>query len=138
MPQTTRQRARKRLFVRKTKRATRVGFLTVWRVVLLLVMLGLLAFCGAWILFVRAFNAQHLSEVITRQLEEKFNRPVMISSLELKFINTLELKGFYVVDTVGEPGKAFVSADSVTLHFDLLPLLEHKLIIHEVTLNASE
>ncbi len=136
MPKTTRQRARKRLFVRKTKRATRVGFLTVWRAVLLLVMLGLLAFCGAWILFVRAFNAQHLSEVITRQLEEKFNRPVMISSLELKFINTLELKGFYVVDTVGEPGKAFVSADSVTLHLDLLPLLEKKLVIHEVTLNA--
>ena len=60
----------------------------------------------------------------------------MISSLELKFINTVELKGFYVVDTVGEPGKAFVSADSVTLHLDLLPLLEKKLVIHEVTLNA--
>ncbi len=133
---TTRRRARKRLFFRITKRITRVSFLTVWRMVLLLVMTGLLLFCVAWIVFVRVFNAQHVSEVITRQLEEKFNRPVMISSLELKFINTLELKGFYVVDTVGEPGKAFVSADSVTLHLDLLPLLEKKLVIHEVTLNA--
>lgn len=136
MSPNVRQRARKRLFVRKTKRATHVGFLTLWRVVLLLAMVGLLAFCTAWIIFVRAFNAQHISEVITRQLEEKFNRPVMISSLELKFINTLELKGFYVVDTVGEPGKAFMSAESVTLHLDLLPLLENKLVIHEVTLNA--
>ena len=136
MPQKFRQRARKRLFLRKTKHATRASFLTAGRVVLFLVMVGLLAFCTAWVLFVRAFNAQHMSEVITRQLEEKFNRPVMISSLELKFINTLELKGFYVVDTVGDPGKAFVSADSVTLHLDLLPLLEKKLVIHEVTLNA--
>ncbi len=136
MPEKFRQRARKRLLIRKTKHATRASMLTVWRVVLILVMAGLLAFCGAWIVFVRAFNAQHISEMITRQLEEKFNRPVMISSLELKFINTLELKGFYVVDTVGEPGKAFVSADSVTLHLDLLSLLEKKLVIHEVTLNA--
>ena len=136
MPKNIHQRARKRLFLHKTKHITRASFLTAGRVVLLLVMVGLLVFCAAWIMFVRAFNAQHISEVITRQLEEKFNRPVMISSLELKFINTLELKGFYVVDTVGEPGKAFVSAESVTLHLDLLPLLEKKLVIHEVTLNA--
>ena len=136
MPKNIRQRARRRLFFRKTKLATRAGFSMAGRVILLLAMLALLAFCMAWIIFVRAFNAQHISEVITRQLEEKFNRPVMISSLELKFINTLELKGFYVVDTVGEPGKAFVSAESVTLHVDLLPLLENKLVIHEVTLNA--
>lgn len=136
MSKKFRQRARKRLLLRKTKHATRISMLTVGRVVLLLTMAGLLVFCVAWIMFVRAFNAQHISEVITRQLEEKFNRPVMISSLELKFINTLELKGFYVVDTVGEPGKAFVSADSVTLHLDLLPLLEKRLVIHEVTLNA--
>ena len=136
MPKNIHQRARKRLLIRKTKHATRMSFLTVGRVVLLLVMAGLLMFCVAWIVFVRAFNAQYISEMITRQLEEKLNRPVMISSLELKFINTLELKGFYVVDTVGEPGRAFMSAKSVTLHVDLLALLEKKLVIHEVTLNA--
>lgn len=135
MPEKFHQRARKRLLLRKTKHATRRSFLTAGRVVLLLVMAGLLVFCMAWIVFVRTFNAQHISEMITHQLEEKLNRPVMISSLELKFINTLELKGFYVVDTVGEPGKAFMSAKSVTLHLDLLPLLEKKLVIHEVTLN---
>ncbi len=132
----TRKRARKRLFIRKTKRATKAGLLTVWRLVLFAVMLLLLLGCVAWILFLRAFNAQHISEVITQQLQARLNRPVRISSLELKFINTLELKGFTVLDTVGEPGQAFVSADSVTLAFDLLPLLEHKLVVHEVTLNA--
>ena len=70
MPEKFRQRARKRLLIRKTKHATRASMLTVWRVVLILVMAGLLAFCGAWIVFVRAFNAQHISEMITRQLEE--------------------------------------------------------------------
>lgn len=136
MKHTTRKRARKRLFIRKTKRATKASFLTAWRLCLFAVMLLLLLFCVAWIFFLRAFNAQHISEVITLQLQKQLNRPVRISSLELKFLNTLELKGFTILDTVGEPGQALVSADSVTLAFELLPLFEKKLVIHEVTLNA--
>lgn len=136
MTNTTRSRAKKRLLIRKTKRATKASMLTAWKLCLFAVMVLLLLGCITWILFLRAFNAQHISEVITEQLQKKLNRPVRISSLELKFINTLELKGFTVLDTVGEPGQALVAADSVTLAFELLPLLEKKLVIHEVTLNA--
>ena len=131
-----RQRAKKRLFVRKTKYYSKASFLTAWRLVLFAAMLLLLLFCVAWVFFVRTFNAQHISEVITRTLQEKLNRPVMISSLNLKYLNTVELKGFYVLDTQGEPGKPFLAADSVTLAFEILPLLDNKLVIHEVTLNA--
>ena len=135
-PATRRQRAQKRLLVRKTKRYSKASALTAWRLVLFAAMLLLLLFCVAWVFFVRAFNAQHISEVITQTLQQKLNRPVMISSLNLKYLNTVELKGFYVLDTYGEPGKPFLAADSVTLTFDILPLLENKLVIHEVTLNA--
>ncbi len=128
--------AKKRLFKRKAKRYTKASCLTAWRLVLFAVMLLLLLACIAWIIFLRTFNAQHLSEMITYQLQKSLNRPVMISSLELKFLNAVELKGFYIVDTQGEPGKALVAADSVTLTFEILPLLDQKLVIHEVTLNA--
>lgn len=134
--QEKRKRARKRLIIRKTKHYTKASCLTAWRLVLFALMLVLLLFCTAWILFLRTFNAQHISEMITQQLQQQLNRPVKISSLNLKFINTLELKGFYVVDTTGEPGQALVAADSVTLHLSLLPLLEQKLVINEVSLNS--
>ncbi|MBP5617336.1 MAG: AsmA family protein [Elusimicrobiaceae bacterium] len=135
MKEQRRQRAKKRLFARKTKRFTKASCLWIWRLVLLVVMLVLLIVCVAWVLFLRAFNAQHISEELTQRLQKQLNRPVMISSLELKFLNALELKGFMVVDTVGEPGRALVSADSVTLRFEILPLFEQKLIIREVILN---
>ena len=134
--QVKRRRAKRRLFLRKTKRYTKASCLTVWRLVLFVLMLLLLLFCTVWLLFLRVFNAQHLNERITAQLQQKLNRPVKISSLEFKFVNTLELKGFYVVDTEGEPGQALLSADSVTLRFALLPLLEQKLVINEVSLNS--
>ena len=135
-PNFRRQRARKRLFIRKAKHYTKDGVVTAWRAVLFIAMAALLLFCVAWIWCIHAFNAQHVSERITWQLQKTLNRPVRISSLELKFFNVVELKGFSVLDTYGEPGQALVSADSVTLTFDLLPLLEQRLVIHEVTLNA--
>ncbi len=134
--QAKRQRAKKRLFFRKTKRFTKASFFTTGRLILFTLMFGLVLVCAAWIFFLRTFNAQHLNELITAQLQQWLDRPVKISSLELKFINTVELKGFYVLDTVGDVGKTFISAESVTLDFSLLSLLDHKLVIHEVTLNS--
>lgn len=128
--------AKKRLFAHKAKHYTKHSMLTVGRLLLFAALLLLGGFCIIWILFLRTFNAQQLSERITYQLQEQLNRPVKISSINFQFLNVVELKGFSILDTVGEPGKPLVSADSVTLAFDILPLLEKKLVVHEVTLNA--
>ncbi len=110
----------------------------VWglRLSLFVSMFVLLVFAVAWIFFVKTFNAQHISEVITAELQKRLNRPVAIASLDLSFINTLELKGFRVLDTEGAPGQDLISADSVTLRFKLLPLLDQQLVIDEVALHA--
>lgn len=110
-------------------------FLTL-RTVLFAVMFLLLLCAGLWIAFLKTFNAQHISELITEELQKRLNRPVVISSLDLKFINTVELKGFSVLDTEGLPGSALLAADSVTLRFKLLPLLDQQLVIDEVSLHS--
>ncbi len=132
----TRTRAKRRLFLRRTKRITKASALTAWRLVLFTLMLLLLLMCVAWVVFVRAFNAQNLSERIAYQLQRQLNRPVKVGSIHLKFLNEIELKDFSILDTVGEPGKPLVSANSVTLSYDILPLFERKVVIREVTLNA--
>jgi len=132
----TRKRAKTRLLLRKAKRYTKASAHSVCRFLLFAVMFLLLVFCVVWILFLRTFNAQQVSERITSQLQRQLDRPVKISSINMKFLNVIELKGFYILDTVGEPGRPLVAADSVTLAFDILPLLEKKLVVHEVTLNA--
>ena len=99
----------------------------------LMLVFGLSAVC--WVLFIKFFNAQYLSEEITTQLQRALNRPVVITALDLKFFNTLELKGFSVLDSEVAHGEALVSADSVAVRFKLLPLLDHQLVIDEVTLN---
>ncbi|MBE6420813.1 MAG: AsmA family protein [Elusimicrobium sp.] len=127
---------KKRRFLRGLRWFIRTCFVWCMRLFLFTAMLLLLLFSAVWLLFLRTFNAQHISEVITEELQKRLDRPVAISSLDLKFINTVELKGFYVLDTEGAPGQALLAADSVTLRFKLLPLLEQKLVIDEVSLHA--
>ncbi len=103
---------------------------------LLILMAGMFLAAVGWIVFLKTFNAQRVSEVITAELQERLQRPVAISSLDLKSVNTLELKGFRIIDTEGVPGQDLVSADAVTLRFRLLPLLEQQLVIDEVSLHA--
>ncbi len=129
-------RKQKKSLLAFARKFVKNSLLTGLRVVLLLFMVLLLVFAGAWLFFTKAFNAQHLSEVITAELQKRLQRPVAISSLNVSFINTLELKGFRVIDTEGVLGQDLISAESVTLRFRLLPLLDQQLVIDEVSLHS--
>lgn len=127
---------KRRTWKNRLKHFTKASFFLGLRTVLFTSMFLLLVGALAWILCVKAFNAQHISEVITAELQKRLDRPVAIGALDLKFINTLELKNFRVLDTEGAPGQALLSADSVTVRFKLLPLLSHQLIIDEVAFHS--
>lgn len=130
------KRKKKRLWGLRTFRFFNRTVALILRTVLFAIMLFCLICASVWVLFVRTFNAQQISERITQGLQKHLGRPVSISSIELTFINTLELKGLYVLDTEGDPGKPIISAESVNLRFQLLPLFERKLIIDEVSLKS--
>ena len=127
---------KKRSFLSWVWRFFKACFVLSLRTVLFTVMLLLLIAAGLWLLFLKTFNAQHISELITEEIQKRLDRPVIITSLDLKFINAIELKGFSVLDTEGNPGQALLSADTVTLQFKLLPLLEQQLVIDEVSLHS--
>ena len=130
------KRKQKQTWRNNLKHFIKASFLGSLRVILFVSMVLLLLCAAAWLVFIKMFNAQHISEVITAELQKRLDRPVAIAALDLKFINTLELKGFRVLDTEGAPGQALLSADSVTVRFKLWPLLSHQLIIDEVAFHA--
>ena len=111
-------------------------FLMALRLSLFCAMLALALFTAAWLFFLHAFNAQNVSEVVVSQLQDRLDRPVAISAIDLRYVNTIELKGFSIIDTVGDVGNPLVSADSVLIIFKLLPLFERQLVIEKVILNA--
>ncbi len=105
-----------------------------FKTLLFTVMLVLLLGGGLWVCALKMFNAQQISEALTHRLQQLFDRPVVISSFDLKFINTVELKGLAVLDSEVHPGEPFLSAEAVLIRYQLLPLLEQKLVIDEITL----
>ncbi|MBR4592695.1 MAG: AsmA family protein [Elusimicrobiaceae bacterium] len=127
---------KKRTWKNKLRKFVKSSLILGLRAALFMTMLLLLAGGVVWVFFVKTFNAQHISEVIVEELQKRLDRPVAIQSLELKFINALELKGLRVLDTEGIPGQTLLATDSVTIRFKLLPLLERQLIIDEVSLHS--
>lgn len=117
------------------KRWLKNASLSALRLSLFAVMLLMLLCSVFWLLLLHDFNAQHLSELITTTLQKKLDRPVAISSLELKTLNSVEIKGFYVLDTKGSASEALLAADRVILRFGLWPLIaQQQLHIDEVSL----
>ncbi len=113
-----------------------LGTMTLFfRTLLFTVMLLFLLAAGLWIGALKMFNAQQLSETLAERLQVLFDRPVAVASLDVKFLNTVELKGFAVLDNEVQPGEPFLAAESVLIRYKLLPLLENQLIVDEVTLN---
>ncbi len=125
--------ASKKKFSKRKAAGKLLGLLlrTILFTIMLLMLLGL----GAWLVCIRIMNAQQISETLAQRLQQLFDRPVVISSLNLKFVNMVELKGFAVLDNEVHPGAPFLSTDSVIIRYQLLPLLDRQLIIDEVTLN---
>ena len=121
---------------KKFKRFVKASLLFSLRALLFVVMLLLVVVLIGWVSIVRLFNAQHVSEVVAAELQKRLDRPVSIDTLDLKFINTLELQGLRVLDIEGEPGEPLLSADLVTVRFRLLPLLQQELIVDEIVLHA--
>ena len=132
----TRKKLKWLRFLRFSKNFSKSVWIFALRSFLFFSMVLILLAVTVWVIFLRAFNPQHISEVLTEELQKHLNRPVIISSLSLSFINTIKLEGFSVLDTQGEPGTTLLSADSVTLKFSLPALLDKQLLIEEVTLNS--
>ena len=78
--------------------------LLVFRTGLFLVMTVFLSAGVLWLGINKLFNAQQISQAVTYQLQKVFDRPVVISSVDLKFLNTVELAGFAVLDNQVQPG----------------------------------
>lgn len=130
------KKKQKKPWTKKLFKALKAAFLVCLRASLFVSMLLLLIFAAAWLFLIKTFNAQHVSEVLAEELQKRLQRPVVIGALDLKFINTLEVKDFRVLDTTGVPGQDLLSADSLTFRFKLLPLLDQQLVIDEISLNA--
>lgn len=89
---------------------------------------------AAWFAALKYFNAQNIGNAVARELQNSLQRPVVIDSVKLVSINSIEIKKFKVVDTKLDQYNDFLSADSVIIRYDIWPLLHNKVEIKEITL----
>lgn len=96
-----------------------------------------------WFLTIRYVNANNIGMQMARQLQSYLGRDVYISRIKFTLPSTFVLEDLKVVDNTSEDYKELVSIKSVALHFELMPLLERKVLIKEAvfenpTLNVTK
>ena len=84
-----------------------------------------------WFLAIHYINANNIGTQIAKQLERYLGRDVYISRVKFVLPSTFVLEGLKVVDNNAPDYRELVSIKSAVLHFELMPLLEHKILVKE-------
>lgn len=85
----------------------------------------------AWFLTIHYINANNIGIQIAKQLERYLGRDVYISRVKFVLPSTFILEDLKVVDNTAEDYKELVSIKSVSLHFEILPLIRRKVLVKE-------
>ena len=108
----------------------------VFRIAALVVMVAVLGAVSAVFIITRMFTPEHLAAIVSDQLQQMFNRPVVIRSVRLVVFEGLKVSSLRVIDNTNHLGKDFLSSDEVTISYDFLPLLSKQLVIKEVSIDS--
>jgi hypothetical protein len=106
------------------------------RLVFFLVVAAAVAGAAAWFLALKYFNAAAAGSLLTQGLQQAFNRPVAMESIKLISLNAVEIKNLRVVDTDLSFYNDLISAGSIIIRYDLMPIIDGRIVINEVILNG--
>ena len=124
-------------------RAIKFSAKNIIRTIFLLVALFFLIGGALWFLTIHYVNANSIGVQIARQLQRYLGRDVYISRVKFTLPSTFILEDLKVIDSTAQDYSELVSIKSAVLHFELMPLLERKIIIKEAvfenpTINISK
>ena len=88
----------------------------------------------SWFVALKYFNAQNVGTMLTQTLQNTLNRPVALESIKLVSLNAVEITNLRIIDNSTDIYNEFLSAGSVIIRYDLLPIREGRVVINEIIL----
>ena len=93
---------------------------------------GLLLMVGLLVLAKVLISPERVRETLLPLAEKALHRPVQLESVEVKWLSGITLNNLVVQEPQGE--EQFVSARSVQLRYQLLPLLSGRVVVDDIRL----
>ena len=112
-------------------KAVKLSTKNIIRTVFLLVSIMFLLGSVFWFLTIRYINANNIGAQFAKQLQVYLGRDVYISRVKFILPSTFVLEDLKIVDNVAPDYRELASIKSVTLHFELMPLFERKVLVKE-------
>jgi hypothetical protein len=108
----------------------------VLRVAALCVMAAVLGGLSFAFILTRMFTPDHLNSIVTDQLQQIFNRPVIIRSVRVVVFEGIKVSSLRVIDNTNNLGMDFLKSDEVTINYDWLSLLSGQLAIKDISIDS--
>ncbi len=93
---------------------------------------------AGWFFFIKYVNEDAVSMLLSKKLQEVFDRPVVMGKVDLKFFNSIQIEGLRILGGEVAPEQDFFSAGKVTIRYNPLPILKQQLVIEEVSIEEPK
>lgn len=91
---------------------------------------------AGWFAFVKYVNPDQVAALVAKKLQESFDRPVVLGSVDLKFFNSIEINRLEILGGEIAPETSFFTAERVVINYSLMPLLRGKIQLDEILIEA--
>lgn len=87
--------------------------------------------------FIKIFiSPERIKQAVLPVAEKTLHREVMLDDVQISIFSGIELSGLKIMNAAGD--KPFAACTEARLHYELLPLLDGKVVINEVSLHGPE
>jgi len=101
-------------------------------VVVLALVLGVIVFST---IITRMFTPEQLTAVLASQLQDRFNKPVVVDSARLVVFRGIRVQGLRVIDPKS-PGEDMISSGPFTVDYQFWPLLMGRLVLTDLKIES--
>lgn len=120
------------MFLKVLGHSTRV----LGRLLVFLLVLAAFTAISATYVIQKMFTPEHITAIVTDQLQQLFGRPVLVDSVNVLVFSGIKIRGVRILDNTNSRGQDFLSTGPITIRYDWRRLLDKRVVINEVDVDS--
>ncbi len=120
------------MFLKVLGHSTRV----LGRLAVFLLVLAAFTAISATYVIQKMFTPEHITAIVTDQLQQLFGRPVIVDSVRVAVFSGIKIRGVRIIDNTNSLGQDFLSTGPIIIRYDWRRLFDKRVVINEVEVDG--
>jgi len=120
------------MFLKVLGHSTRV----LGRLAVFLLVLAAFTAISATYVIQKMFTPEHITAIVTDQLQQLFGRPVIVDSVRVAVFSGIKIRGVRIIDNTNSLGQDFLATGPIIIRYDWRRLFDKRVVINEVEVDG--